>query len=214
MNHSMKHRILSTSKVHFLKYGYSKTSLRNISSDVGISVSNIYNHYKNKEDIFAKIVEPTIGVIEYYYNYILKKDKFNDINSWGFEAHLISSDYLADFLVNHRENLFLIINRSVGSSYENYKDLIINKYINISKKWVKNAKNHHKDININISDYCINCTSLFWINIICDIINQNFNKKEILKIFKEMMIFVFYGYEGLMEFDFDKIMPKPLKHNK
>ena len=52
-----KEKILKVSSALFSKYGYKATSVRKIASEVGIRESAIYNHYKNKEEIFLLIAK-------------------------------------------------------------------------------------------------------------------------------------------------------------
>ncbi|MFA6191837.1 MAG: TetR/AcrR family transcriptional regulator [Sulfurimonas sp.] len=50
-----KEKILKVSRTLFCEHGYKGTSVRKIASEVGIRESAIYNHYKNKEEIFLEI---------------------------------------------------------------------------------------------------------------------------------------------------------------
>ena len=52
-----KEKILKASSTLFSEYGYKGTSVRKIASDVGIRESAIYNHYKNKEEIFLDVAK-------------------------------------------------------------------------------------------------------------------------------------------------------------
>ena len=52
-----KDNILKVSKALFSEHGYKGTSVRKIASHVGIRESAIYNHYKNKEEIFLLVAE-------------------------------------------------------------------------------------------------------------------------------------------------------------
>jgi AcrR family transcriptional regulator len=52
-----KDKILKVSTALFSKYGYKGTSVRKIASNVGIRESAIYNHYKNKEEIFFEVAK-------------------------------------------------------------------------------------------------------------------------------------------------------------
>jgi len=56
-NLSTKEKILQVSTILFSKLGYRGTSVRKIASKVGIRESAIYNHYKNKEEIFLEIAK-------------------------------------------------------------------------------------------------------------------------------------------------------------
>ena len=50
-----KAKILKVSTTLFSELGYKGTSVRKIASEVGIRESAIYNHYKNKEEIFIEV---------------------------------------------------------------------------------------------------------------------------------------------------------------
>jgi len=52
-----KEKIIDTAKILFSEKGYAATGLREISEKSGISLSNIYNYFKNKEEIFMSILD-------------------------------------------------------------------------------------------------------------------------------------------------------------
>ncbi len=52
-----KQKILIVSSALFSEHGYKGTSVRKIASQVGIRESAIYNHYKNKEEIFLEVAK-------------------------------------------------------------------------------------------------------------------------------------------------------------
>ena len=52
-----KAKILKESKALFSELGYRGASVRKIASKVGIRESAIYNHYKNKEEIFLEVAK-------------------------------------------------------------------------------------------------------------------------------------------------------------
>ena len=52
-----KEKILKVSTILFSELGYKGTSVRKIASNVGIRESAIYNHYKNKEEIFLEVAK-------------------------------------------------------------------------------------------------------------------------------------------------------------
>lgn len=49
---STKEKILKASSALFSEFGFKSTSVRKIASEVGIRESALYNHFKNKEEIF------------------------------------------------------------------------------------------------------------------------------------------------------------------
>ena len=57
MSMSTKEKILKESATLFSEVGYKSASVRKIASKVGIRESAIYNHFKNKEEIFLTIAD-------------------------------------------------------------------------------------------------------------------------------------------------------------
>ena len=52
-----KEKILKVATTLFSELGYKGASVRKIASEVGIRESAIYNHYKNKEEIFLDVAK-------------------------------------------------------------------------------------------------------------------------------------------------------------
>lgn len=52
-----KQKILKASSTLFSEHGYKGTSVRKIASEVGIRESALYNHFKNKEEIFLSVAK-------------------------------------------------------------------------------------------------------------------------------------------------------------
>lgn len=56
----------------FLKKGFAKTSMREIAEKLGVGLSNIYNYYVSKDDLFCSIVAPVVNefkeMIDSYHN--------------------------------------------------------------------------------------------------------------------------------------------------
>ena len=55
-----REHIAEIAKQVFLKDGYAKASMRDIAKGAGIGVSNIYNYFKSKDELFRHIVRPLI----------------------------------------------------------------------------------------------------------------------------------------------------------
>ncbi|MDT8339562.1 MAG: TetR/AcrR family transcriptional regulator, partial [Sulfurimonas sp.] len=52
-----KQKIIKASSTLFSEHGYKATSVRKIASAVGIRESALYNHFKNKEEIFLCVAK-------------------------------------------------------------------------------------------------------------------------------------------------------------
>ena len=50
--------ILSVARQEFLRKGYKEASMRNIAQKANVGLSNIYNYFKNKGEIYKTVVNP------------------------------------------------------------------------------------------------------------------------------------------------------------
>lgn len=65
--------ILKSGLDAFLEEGYEKANLRRICKSAGVTTGAFYKHFTDKEDLFAKLVEPLADKINEIYNYYEKK---------------------------------------------------------------------------------------------------------------------------------------------
>ena len=56
--------ILKADEKVFLENGFPKASMREIAQEAQVGLSNIYNYFKSKDDIFCTVVRPVISAFE------------------------------------------------------------------------------------------------------------------------------------------------------
>ncbi|MBD5104903.1 MAG: TetR family transcriptional regulator [Ruminococcaceae bacterium] len=56
-NKETKERLIESALAEFSAKGYTKSSLRKICADAGVTTGALYFFFKDKEDLFAAIVE-------------------------------------------------------------------------------------------------------------------------------------------------------------
>ena len=56
-NKETKERLIESARAEFSEKGYTKASLRKICADAGVTTGALYFFFKDKEDLFAAIVE-------------------------------------------------------------------------------------------------------------------------------------------------------------
>ena len=203
-------RILREAEKEFRKYGFAKASMRRIAADANVSTSNIYNYFKNKDELFNRIISPTILIIDKYFDKLESGYEHKNTARWGYKAHLKAMEILVDFLDQHREKLKLIAFKSAGSSVAEYKETLIERHSEISRQGMWHIKKIQPEVKLEMSEFFTHNVSSFWLNMITEILMHDVKRDEMLKFLKEMMLFMFYGYEGLTEYDFSRLRPKPL----
>jgi len=71
----IRSRILTQSRELFYKFGYSKITMEEIASGMGISKKTLYKHFSNKEHLLKEIVHETKCEIESYVDKLIKDRK-------------------------------------------------------------------------------------------------------------------------------------------
>ena len=58
-----KEKLLASAEHEFMEKGYQGASLRNICKNAGVTTGALYFFFKDKDDIFASLVTPVLGII-------------------------------------------------------------------------------------------------------------------------------------------------------
>ena len=99
----------------------------------------------------------------------------------------------------------------MGPSLEDYRESLTKRYTRITLHFMKESTPLYPGLKADISEFFAHNFASFWMNIILEIIMHDIPRGEMMNFLKEIMTFMFYGYEGLTEYDFSKMRPKPLK---
>lgn len=64
LKQEIKERILDNALDSFLEKGYRSTSMQEIAHKTGIAAGNIYNYFKNKEEVFSTLITPVLAQVK------------------------------------------------------------------------------------------------------------------------------------------------------
>ncbi len=95
-----KERTIEKAREYFHAYGYRGSSLSELIADIGISKPTFYNYFRNKEDLFATVMQETYNEFHYQYsqkersapNAMEKLDLFITTFAWFLDAYPIFRD--------------------------------------------------------------------------------------------------------------------------
>ena len=116
-------RIIEAAKKEFLEYGYTDASLRRIAANAGIQVGGLYKHFESKDEMFESLVEPAKkGFYELYHD--LENEYFDETLT-ADASHEVEtrneSVRTMGFIYSHYDEFRLLILRSQGTRYEDFK---------------------------------------------------------------------------------------------
>ncbi len=133
----IRQKILRIAEFHFYNLGFEKAAMRKIAAEVGISVSNLYRYFKNKEAIFDKLLRP------YYHRY--RKEFFKFMSTVENQTlHVISEQAIIDLIFNSirsdRVKFILLMQRSSGTVFSDFRQEVINGFRHHLQAFVPDQK--------------------------------------------------------------------------
>lgn len=102
---STKSKIVKVASTLFSEFGYKGTSVRKIASNVGIRESALYNHFKNKEEIFLEVASNIFSSPLKENSEALKEDALKGkpfLSKFAMQYKLVTFD-------KNNENMFRIL---------------------------------------------------------------------------------------------------------
>lgn len=115
----IKNKILGVSENMFYQKGFKDTTTRSIAKEVGISVSNLYLYYENKEAIFY-------GVMDGFYHYFINGfSSFLEHHDEEDKMDIYVSYYIRKTIAADHKKFVILTDKSAGTKYEGFKQQII-----------------------------------------------------------------------------------------
>lgn len=148
-----KDKLIASAKAEFTEKGFMKASLRKICADAGVTTGALYFFFKDKEDLFAAIVEaPLQSLMGIMKQHFMEDEQtiseFNGISS-NEEEHRSFAANLVHRLYADYDVFMLLLTKSQGSRFENMIDDLVEmlekNYSEMSRKIAK--QNPHFKIN-------------------------------------------------------------------
>jgi len=143
-----KEHIEEAAKKLFIKHGFHGTSMRLIAGQADVSLGNLYNYYKTKEDILESIINKYELIIN-----TKLKEIFDDIEEPLLPDNLINFGKKVQVLVEEHYEFWLLMyidvlefeNRHCRKMFENLTEKLNKRFHSHFKKLKDN-----KDINVSV----------------------------------------------------------------
>ena len=120
----VRNRILCAAYGEFLKYGFYRASMLQISSKARVPIGNLYRYFKSKEALFEAIVgaayEETANAVRRIFEKWLKKGGAASDGDMSIELIREIAEELTRLSAAYRDGLTLLIEKSDGSPYAGF----------------------------------------------------------------------------------------------
>jgi AcrR family transcriptional regulator len=174
-------------------YGFKDASMRNISKEAQVGLSNIYNYFKNKDEIFIAIVNPAKDEL---FRFITRQHTeenvdFSKASAFGHQEEAI--EYYINLIDTYKEEIRLLLFSSQGSSIDNFRDALTDHITQVSYNYLELEKKYYPHAN-NVSHFFIHAMASWMVSILGEIVTHDLNKKKIREFFREYFRFGFAGW--------------------
>ena len=194
--------IVKAAKLVFLKKGYTKTSMRDISKGCGIGLSNIYNYFKSKDELFRHIVAPLIAELEQMMN---EHHNMNDQKEFLRYAHGESDEMVREhtqeylrLINNYRDELILIMYKAQGSSLETFIDDYTERCTHQVLKFMDEVKRNFPEMRVIHTPFTYHVHTVWMFSFISEVIKHQLKPQEIRDAIEDYIQFEFAGWRALM----------------
>ncbi len=196
---TIRESILKAARTEFTRAGYKGASLRKIAQEVGIVVSNIYNYYESKDDLFRAVLQPLLSDIDrmlYRHN----DEEFLTLSVFTDESY--QDKMMEDSLTivrKHRDILHLALFQSGGSSLENYRNDLIRRQAQIGEEYLRLMKQRFPNLRVDVSPFFVHVQSAWWVTIMGEIaFHQDLTDEEITRSLQEFTLYGTGGWKALL----------------
>ncbi|MBB4035645.1 AcrR family transcriptional regulator [Dysgonomonas hofstadii] len=189
--------ILQAARNEFVKRGFKDASLRVIAKNAGVGLSNIYNYFRSKDEIFLTIVTPAKDSI---FEFVTEKhtEKYIDfsfMSTLDYQEETV--EVYIQLLEKYKEELRLLLFHSQGSSVENFRESFTEYLTDISHNHMLIVKKHYPQVK-EVSPFFTHALCAFMVSIVGEIITHNLDKQKIREFFREYFRFEIAGWRELI----------------
>ncbi len=192
-------RILNVSKRLFLKKGFRETTTRDIASEAGINLSNLYHYFASKDELFRVLLKPATDTLESMLNehHGIKGEDILSMKEEGYvEATL--EEYM-DAIRKYRNLLKLLLFKSQGSSLEGFKEYYVEKATRLVLDWLKSMKTKHPEINTDVSDFFVHLNNVWMFTLLEEILMHDLTEEEVRSVMSDYIQFEVIGWRKMIQ---------------
>lgn len=187
----VKDKLIEAGVEIFQSQGFEKASLRVIVKKAGTTLGNFYNYFKSKEDLYSALVDDDYKKFTYF----LDHHEDHGENILDLENHQHWQRELAAFVENllpiFTPRFILLIDKSEGTKYEGFKEVIIDFF-------KEHFLDHVNQYQTNYHAYA-GVLSRMFVNGLIDLIKENMYDDALGTYITKHFMFFIAGTIGLIK---------------
>ncbi len=194
----IRKNILEVARKQFQENGFKDTSMRKIAKESGVVLSNIYNYYKNKDEIFCEVLSKVLQAMDAVMGEH-NSSEYISIDIFTSDEYMRNQiDMFVELIDDYKEDFNLLLFKSAGSSLENFRNETIDKHTQTGIEYIALMKQKYPEINGEVSEFFIHTMSSWWMSIIAELVMHDLSHEALEKFIREYMEFGTAGWKRVM----------------
>jgi len=185
--------ILQAARDEFIRSGYKDTSMRAIAKRADVGLSNIYNYFKNKDEIFLAIVKPAKDEIFTFISQQHTEGNAKPERISTFHCHDEAIESYIRLIEKYKQELRLLLYHSEGSSVKDFRDTFTDHITQVSSNYMALVKKHYPQAN-DVSSFFMHALASWMVSILGEIITHDLNRRQIREFFREYFKYEIAGW--------------------
>lgn len=187
----IRQRIIDAARDEFLENGFEKASIRTITSKAKTAKSNLYNYFKDKDDLFNAVLEPTTTEIRTGLELAKRYNLPKEAKDYTLSSQQYVISVISEFIKQHTADVRLLLFKAQGSSLENFRNEVLDAFTGNMVEWTQSI--HPKK---DVSRLFIRTVCSFYFNMIEQIFLMH-PLPDMAKFMNEISIFVYHGWKNV-----------------
>lgn len=139
LKEEIRRRILQAAREEFTARGFMQVSIRDIAGKAEVSKSNLARYFRSKDDLFEKVVEPTLQAARQGFGRLEEANAGKSVQGYTMNAQEQVMGAFAAFISSHKEDLRLLLYASEGSSLAGFREEVTDSLARVLSGWVDEA---------------------------------------------------------------------------
>ncbi len=191
--------ILKVAREEFADKGYKDTSMRTIAQRAEVGLSNIYNYFKNKNEIFREVLSSVLKAFE---DSMIEhnNEDYISLDIFSSDEYLRrQTDLFFSLVAKYKEDLRILFFNASGSSLENFRDEIIEIHTQTGREYLRLMKEKYPDVNTDISPFFTHTMCAWFMSSIEELVMHDLSDSEMEQFIREYMEYGTAGWKKILK---------------
>lgn len=199
-------RILDCATAEFLQYGYKSANIRRIAGAAEVTTGAIYQHFKNKDGLFAALVKDA------YDSAITSLSPSEDeseaeharsrFDGFSIQSSVEELTAFSTIIYEKRDAFELLIRHADGSSYAGMLERLVSAYSEKTSVFLKTAKAAGIETKIP-DDNAVHFITNGYILAVVDIVLRDIPKEQVADYIRNVVVFYTTGLYKLLGWEIE-----------